>query len=209
MGLVKRWIFNLAAGASLVVCLAITILWVRSYWRSDYFGCFRPVGRGYPAEYREYLLSSDTGLLTIQDYWRRYKDPKPHPDGWPSPYWNSDEANDNLMLTSQHQRDRFELVWNREDKNPNWIRHLGEAQRFNGTTVWTAMKFPHWAAAAPFLPLPAWWVVLWRRRRRHSRRVKDGHCVGCGYDLRGTVAAGRSQCPECGVAVERPASTPA
>ena len=26
----------------------------------------------------------------------------------------------------------------------------------------------------------------------------DQFCFACGYDLRGTIAAGRSQCPECG-----------
>jgi len=46
-----------------------------------------------------------------------------------------------------------------------------------------------------------WWAVLARRAIR-----PEGHCVTCGYDLRGTVG---SVCPECGgggaVGAEKPA----
>ena len=30
------------------------------------------------------------------------------------------------------------------------------------------------------------------------RRLRHKLCLGCGYDLRGTSAAGQTKCPECG-----------
>jgi hypothetical protein len=35
-------------------------------------------------------------------------------------------------------------------------------------------------------------------RRRTRRRAARGICVGCGYDLRGQIAAGQDVCSECG-----------
>ena len=57
-------------------------------------------------------------------------------------------------------------------------------------------------------------VVLWKATgrywagRRAARRRRLCLCEQCGYDLRGTIAAGKDACPECGTAraVEEPAS---
>ena len=35
-------------------------------------------------------------------------------------------------------------------------------------------------------------------------RTKHGLCIRCGYDLRGTIAAGRRECPECGAQARVP-----
>jgi predicted RNA-binding Zn-ribbon protein involved in translation (DUF1610 family) len=40
--------------------------------------------------------------------------------------------------------------------------------------------------------LGGWLLVMFRSR------VDGGSCQRCGYDLRGTLAAGRTSCPECG-----------
>jgi len=39
-------------------------------------------------------------------------------------------------------------------------------------------------------------LLYWREKYRHQRVLPT--CIECGYDLRGTVAAGRCECPECG-----------
>jgi hypothetical protein len=45
------------------------------------------------------------------------------------------------------------------------------------------------------LPLGAWPVIGWMRRRaRLWRRKRRGWCLACGYDLRGA----HDRCPECG-----------
>lgn len=43
------------------------------------------------------------------------------------------------------------------------------------------------------------WLIFWCAWplcQKHDDGVP--HCIECGYDLRGTVAAGRTACPECG-----------
>lgn len=57
-------------------------------------------------------------------------------------------------------------------------------------TVWLAL-----------LPVAVGVVVAWRLRRRAARRAREGCCVECGYDLRGTAA--EAPCPECGVRQQR------
>jgi hypothetical protein len=60
---------------------------------------------------------------------------------------------------------------------------------------YTAVLCPTWAVLAVLLlPMGLWAGIGWRQRRR----VKAGHCVNCGYDLRATP----EKCPECGRAVK-------
>ncbi len=47
--------------------------------------------------------------------------------------------------------------------------------------------------------LPTVWFILWYRGR--AKRL-PGHCRACGYNLTGTLAAGRTECPECGAGVK-------
>ncbi len=42
-------------------------------------------------------------------------------------------------------------------------------------------------------------LLYWREKYRHQRVLPT--CIECGYDLRGTISAGRSKCPECGAKI--------
>ncbi len=44
-------------------------------------------------------------------------------------------------------------------------------------------------------------LLYWREKYRRQRVLPN--CIECGYDLRGTVAAGRSECPECGCGINQ------
>ena len=52
---------------------------------------------------------------------------------------------------------------------------------------------PQWAIAVPLAGAAAW--GLWRGRTLRRRAIA-GHCLRCGYDLRGSPG----RCPECGAA---------
>ena len=66
-----------------------------------------------------------------------------------------------------------------------------------GKSATSWVQIPYWFPAVLTAILPALWLY---RRIRH--RTKPGHCVGCGYNLKGTIEAGRTECPECGKAIE-------
>ena len=51
----------------------------------------------------------------------------------------------------------------------------------------------HWVICAATIPLPLWCSVGLSKRKRRQR-LKEGRCLACGYDLRGTP----NRCPECG-----------
>ncbi len=55
----------------------------------------------------------------------------------------------------------------------------------------TLPAVPHMLIFVAFAILPAWWFLAWRRR---LRRMPDGLCRNCGYDLRMST----DRCPECG-----------
>jgi len=42
------------------------------------------------------------------------------------------------------------------------------------------------------------WLLDKRQRRRREQRAAAVLCPSCGYDLRGTIAAGSTKCSECG-----------
>jgi predicted RNA-binding Zn-ribbon protein involved in translation (DUF1610 family) len=87
-------------------------------------------------------------------------------------------------------------------ENPQWLGFGGGPFSSPGTshrvyTIWVPVWFLVLALALP----GARWIV---RRRVAVRRVREGLCVGCGYDLRG---AAHDRCPECGsTRVTRPES---
>ena len=63
----------------------------------------------------------------------------------------------------------------------------------------TTVTFPYWIPFAILSFYPSIVFVGWWRRRVRSKR---GHCTHCGYDLRGTIAAAQSACPECGTNID-------
>lgn len=58
---------------------------------------------------------------------------------------------------------------------------------------------PLWIPAAPTALFAG---LLWRTHLRNRRRLRNGLCPSCGYDLRGHMGvggvAGVAPCPECG-----------
>jgi hypothetical protein len=63
--------------------------------------------------------------------------------------------------------------------------------------VWK-VQIPHWAVVLLLGVVPAIWVYIRLRPMSvRARRLQEGRCIQCGYDLR----ASPERCPECGAAI--------
>ena len=50
-------------------------------------------------------------------------------------------------------------------------------------------------------------IVLLFMREKYRRAKLLNLCTDCGYDLRGSIPAGSTTCPECGAPISQPAAT--
>lgn len=167
---------------SLLLCIALCIIWVRSYQMSEQIN-WRNAG-GWRA------VCSARGDLEVallladwSNYPQEFRAPRYERDA-PRPPFNY------LMLLGGDVGDVY-FDWERrgfawhQKRSPRGALH---AEAFA----------PFWSlvAATALLPL-AWSTSRIRSRRRRRRQLKAGLCPTCGYDLRATP----NRCPECGVAI--------
>jgi hypothetical protein len=169
-----RNLFHLAAAVSAVLLIAAAALWVRSYWRSDY----------YKTAARQTCAFTQPGALWFTFADRPYRT---------RPGYASEPA------TSVF--DRQNRSW-ALDGRPSTNGYAGYSYRglgfacfwFTQTSYAPPCRFtyvgvPMWAVAMVTAATPA----LWLRRRLGAVRPA-GRCALCGYDLRATP----NRCPECG-----------
>ena len=183
----KRRLFNVGAGLSLLLAVAFAGLWVWSYWRTSSYGYYAERDQG--GWYWDYYVISYRG--TVSYIWFRQGS------------------------RSTSQRGQFRgIVSKWEDANPMpWLwahrndgvrligfhyKHLGQMSGPLGVGMgWRDIGVPHWFLIALAMVMP---VTGWRRRKE----VGVGECAVCGYDMRATPQAGGAlldRCPECGAAV--------
>jgi hypothetical protein len=174
----KRRLLNLLTLLSLLLCVAVAALWVRSYWVSDAILIANGAGE------RGAQTVFGTGVLVTNNM----------PHGRARLRW---DRFDGGLLSAWEDGSPRSL--------PN---RLGFGYRFTrlapaGTRVTTPdadvalppiistrkVMVPLWLPVALFALLPA--ARLYRRIRP---RYAAGRCQACGYDLRATPG----RCPECG-----------
>jgi hypothetical protein len=165
---------------SFLLLAAVGVLWVRSDRQADLVAVFTRAGciqgvashRGGVLLLASDLRFSDARRLTA-DY-----------DHTPAAVF--DEVRGLLRgSASPHGGLGFEFAGGAIDVDP-----YGPASAYHYAVV------PYWFLALLTQVAP---VRRWLRCRRAARRARRGQCVGCGYDLRGTVGG---PCPECGAAAE-------
>ena len=178
----KRRLLNLVTLLSLLVCLAVAALWVRSYFRGDVVSFAG--GPPPPAVSSEWFVRSNYGVLYFarNDSFGNGFGFDPRPFGWMS-----------------HPADRGFCGPVIQRRRPCFVAGPFSA----GGMTWAAgnhagVTMPHWFVAAAAATAPVLWAGrLCRNRRRRGPTL----CQRCGYDLRATPG----RCPECGT----PATTPA
>ena len=166
----KRRLLNLLTALSLLLCVALCALWVRTLWRQD---VVRFPGRRHNLFTTPHVVWSATAG-------------RPY---WEGPAYESYEPNRKFAATfgpffgysrrpapggSRHAALGFAYL--------SYLQPPPNACRF------TYIAVPLWAFVALSALMPA------ERLRRRLRRRRVGTCAFCGYDLRATPG----RCPECG-----------
>jgi hypothetical protein len=214
-----RWTLNGLTVLSLMLCVPTTLLYVRSHSAYDEVR-FATVGG------RLFVLGSGNGKLkfaTIRGWppieplrWQTLAGGR-DPDGLPmfsigprdakrcvrlgqtrldatfSPSWRAGVARTMYRIDGRPPAPGEWLYWT-TDVNTLFTRPLPYYER----TVF------HGAVVLLFAALPAAWLLCWLVREipraMRDRKVAQGLCLSCSYDLTGNVSG---VCPECGTAIAK------
>jgi hypothetical protein len=152
-----RRLFTLASVVSLVICVGIVVLWIRSYWRHDHAALL--FGRSIIA------VESDMGLVAFVQTTSTGSDPLPKP-----------------RLDCESNEASFNLIW----IPPQGGQFSRERQWFvsrRATAVLESWAAPFWFLAIITITFPAS-TMAWKRISRHVDA--RGRCA-CGYDLRAST----------------------
>jgi hypothetical protein len=180
-----RHIFTLTCITSLLLMVAICIIWIRSYRYSDSFSSRSASGfRGLYTRQGHlvfHLLSANWSNQPADTLGLKYLREEPAPP-------SRDLITRLLLCTDSGMT---EVFWERGQFA--WWRR----SRPDGVVYAMAIA-PFWSLTLAATALPLTWTTLrFRSRRRQRRNVSQGHCPICNYDLRATP----DRCPECGTVV--------
>jgi hypothetical protein len=193
----KRRLFNLAAATSLLLCIAIGALWVRSQqsWAPDMILTYYVRWHG-TNEVDQYYLGTESygGTLSIE-LSRTHVYPSYFED----------------LSPQERQRKAADYPAGFRGKFiPRRIPYRGCSQQTGFAArhdVWSPtpafrsenflVTFRPWLPMALCAVLPVFWLNGFRKARFARRQ---GVCRKCGYDLRATP----DRCPECGTVVPDP-----
>jgi hypothetical protein len=174
----KRRLHNLLTALSLLLCVAVAALWVRSHTVSDYI----MLNRAMPASVAAAAWCDDGRLVFAF---------QPDPRTAAIPPRDGPVRRINVGTVRPPRGDPPSWAWLRA-AGDDTFRHEAGGFLIQVTPghLWLA-TVPCWLAAAVSATGPV--ACLLRRRRR----TDASECRRCGYDLRATPG----RCPECG---ERP-----
>jgi hypothetical protein len=204
--LVRRRLFTLCSIVSLLLCLAVCVLWVRSYWVVESLRhSWLSAGSDAMRSVTRFAGTREGRAAVSVDWvnWRR------EPDGplerrHPGARWQLLQSVARSQQQAANARGFVSVRTNILPPMPPLrgrsfagfsLTHEGTAKQYVDTGRY-AVTAPCWSLAAATAACPAVWAASWRRRRRGRLMAlaRQGICPTCGYDLR----ASRERCPECG-----------
>lgn len=189
VAIMKSHLFNLLSALSLLLCIAILALWVRSYSAYDVIGRGTRKQAGQELDVIDTHLCSGSGVVALARNRIRLLMPLPNGclrcesmGGW---HFFAEPPRTALWVQSTSFGNR--LGFFRDSQ-------CAVVETYRVDYSWS-MGCPHWSMVAGTAILPGWWLSLAMRSLRNRRRSRLGLCTTCGYDLRATPG----RCPECGV----------
>jgi hypothetical protein len=162
------------SAVTLLLCVAVCVLWVRSYWRADAVVLY---WRSYEGDASHSLMVQGyQGRFAVYyELWQR---------GGPSGAKLRRWAGSKLYIDPVPSQ----CTWRVLGFEWHAFERVGPAEE-----AWTLM-IPIWVVALPAVTVSVvlgfWWMSMLQRRRPEL-------CSRCGYDLRATP----DRCPECGTTV--------
>ena len=204
-----RHLFTLSAAASLVLCVAVCVLWARSYhgeasllqsYAAEDHVVFQFRGSSYSLRSTKGRLRLGNEHLMLEWRSRAYARIEQSLALGREMRWRLDRVRELRNASREMLRSEREVTRDAVGRLQDEIDALNEQDDALDpfgipppTVPGFAYAVPHWVPAVGFAVLPAAWLV---RRFRRSRALKRGLCTACGYDLR----ASPGRCPECGAA---------
>ena len=190
----KRRVLTILSAFSLLLSIALTILWIRSYWRFVDFGWIvtERSHEAYTQTVARLGSSRGTILITFRDVIWPWSNPSSAQVSvaWENSrggYWTSDPKAPDLTVTAQPSDRGWGINLFRYEIRRLDVPPVGGDPGLRGIIL----KLPH-ALVCPALAIPPLLILL--RSRRERRILRKGLCPSCGYDLRATP----HRCPECG-----------
>jgi hypothetical protein len=175
----RRWAFHLLAVVSLLLLLTTLVMWVMSYAAGSEFSRTRSLARR-DANSRYALHLIHGSFLYSQQWVDR---------GFASSgkreivQWKWENLRPSMAAWSPEQLPHHFAGFGYESSSspPSELFVYG----------FRSLCVPAWSQSLSLAIIPAWWII---RQRRTRRRLRQGCCLHCGYDLRATP----ERCPECG-----------
>jgi len=218
----KRWLSNILTVLSLVACGAVLVMWFVGCWHRQVF-----VWHGPQSDHVDYVLAFDHGCIT---YGHTNFRPEFSTAYRPTPLneWHNFRFAIGLFPTGYMMTGRsfseaimvpygflviitltFPIVRHYRHRKPTWLR-------VGVLVVWTLglalFEFPvmtflfggwgMFGAAIIVIPYGIL-AALSLRRFQRERRLAQGLCPNCGYDVR----LSQDRCPECGMPTTTGAKT--
>lgn len=191
----RRRLFNILSFVSLLVCVAVAVLWVRSYFVADHLTKWSFTEGHDEIAVTSFTISSWSGDIDSEigrgvcpNTPLRAKEIRE----------TTGKANKWRWWTGSVPSGRAPAGTSPGSLCPVWVERLGfyvchivDPPTASDSGSVLCIDLPHWFPCLLTAILP----LLWLKRALRCRRAKRlGLCTQCGYDLR----ASPDRCPECG-----------